>query len=310
LIGDEDHNIPLRNEDSVVIYPDSQFHPQYGVSVYGAVHNPGTYLRHDSMTVSDLVLLAGGLLEGAVTSGWELSRLDTTEINTYTHVVKVDIGSDYWNADRSSEIMLTDFDVLMVPFDPRSTPQKFVEVAGYVMYPGRYSIRREGERLSEILARAGGMRSGAYLEGSRLFRRFNNAGLVPINFREAVEDIQSRDNIVLYEGDSIHVAFLEDVVYVSGEVYVPSPVLYKEGADLDYYIEQAGGFKEDAEEGSTVAFLPGGKKWEDGEILPGSSVFVPRKIDKPDTTLATIASLATVLASLAAMTASIVAVSR
>jgi hypothetical protein len=131
-----------------------------------------------------------------------------------------------------------------------------------------------------------------------------------LDFRKALEDKYARDNVVIYDGDSINVAFTEDVIYVSGEVYVPSPILYEEGKGLSYYINQAGGYKEEAETGNTVVFLPGGKKWDGGEILPGSTILVPREIEKPDNTLPIVRDLATILASLAAITVALIQVTK
>jgi protein involved in polysaccharide export with SLBB domain len=310
LSGDEQNNLVLANEDSVVLYADSQFSPRHTVKIFGAVHNPGEYPRLDTMHLADLVVMAGGLLESATVNGWELSRLDTTDLRKYSELIKINSAKEYWQEGIPDDLTLRDFDVLFVPFNPKFSEQKFVRISGYVMYPGVYSIRFEGERLAEIFARAGGLRPGAYLEGSRLFRKFNNAGLIPLNFRNAVEDSRSRDNVVVYDGDSVHVAFTEDVVYVSGEVYVPSPVLFEEGEGLSYYIRQAGGYKEEAEDGNTVVFLPGGKKWEHGDILPGSTILVPKKIEKPDTLLPILRDLATILASLAAITVALIQVSK
>jgi len=310
LEGDERENLLLQNEDSVVVYPESQFFPRHTVSVSGAVRNPGEYPRYDNMTVSDLVVLAGGLQEGANLNGWELSRVDTSDIRTYTTLTRIDGEADYWRTPGQKGTLLADFDVLFVPFDPRVSPQKFVTITGYVMYPGKYSIRFEGERLADVFKRAGGLRPGGYPEGSRLLRKFNNAGLVPLDFHQAIFHPESRDNVVVYEGDSINVAFTEDVVYVSGEVYVPSPVLFEAGAGLSYYIRQAGGSKEEADDGKTVVFLPGGKIWEDGDILPGSTIFVPREVDKPNEWLPLVRDLTVILASLAAITVALVQVTK
>ncbi|HEX7573545.1 MAG TPA: hypothetical protein VF514_10650, partial [Bacteroidota bacterium] len=68
--------------------------------------------------------------------------------------------------------------------------------------------------------------------------------------------------------------------------------------------------KEEAEESNTVVFLPGGKKWEHGDILPGSSILVPKKIEKPDTLLPIIRDLATILVSLAALTVAVIQVTK
>ena len=119
------------------------------------------------------------------------------------------------------------------------------------------------------------------------------------------------------EGDSIYVAYLEDLVNVKGEVFVPSFVVYKKGESVNYYITQAGGYKEEADKGKVVVFLPGGKKWESGtwpfpdpEILPGSLVYVPTKVEKEDKTLPILTAWATVMASLAAITVAIVQVTK
>jgi polysaccharide biosynthesis/export protein len=303
-------NLLLQNEDSVVVYSFDEFHPSQKVSVFGAVRHPGDYLRHDSMTVTDLVMAAGGLTEGAMTSGWELARLDTEDVKTYTRLTKIGGDNQYWSGEGGKGIHLQDFDVLTIPSDPRFSTQKFVRVTGYVTYPGTYAIQYEGERLVDIFRRAGGLRPGAYLQGSRLIRKFNNAGLIPLDFKLALSSASSRDNVVVYDGDSINVAYTEDVVYVSGEVYVPSPVLYEVGEGLSYYIDQAGGYKEEAEDDNTVVFLPGGKKWDRGEILPGSTIMVPKKIEKEDKTLPIVRDLVTILASLAAITVALVQVTK
>ncbi len=310
LAGGGQDNILLQNEDSVVIYGESQFSPRHTVRIFGAVKMPGEYPRLDEMHVADLVVMAGGLADAASVEGWELSRVDTTDTRSYARVIKIDSRTAYWEEGIPDDLALHDFDVLFIPFNPKITLQKFVRISGSVMYPGVYAIRSEGERVADILHRAGGLRPGAYMEASRLFRKFNNAGLIPLDFRNAIEDPLARDNIVVYDGDSIHVAITEDVVYVSGEVYVPSPVLFEEGEGLSYYIRQAGGYKEEAEKSNTVVFLPGGKKWEHGDILPGSTILVPRELDKPDTTLPILRDLATILASLAAITVALIQVSK
>jgi protein involved in polysaccharide export with SLBB domain len=310
LSGDPLHNLELKNEDSIVVYADSQFFPQRNVSVSGAVRQPGTYIRHGQMTLADLVVLAGGLTDGAATENWEVARLDTTEPGVYRRILKVSAGEDYWNDEDEQALLLEDFDAVLIPYNPRFSLGRSVKVTGYVMFPGTYTLRHEEERLAGILKRAGGLRDGAYLVGSRLIRKYNNAGLVPLDFRSALIDSVSLDNIVLYDGDSIYVSRTEEVVYVSGEVYVPSPVLFKQGASLSYYIYQAGDYTQDAEEGKTVVFLPGGKKWDSGEILPGSHILVPRKIEKEDKVLPLLRDSVAIFASLAAITVSIIAITR
>jgi protein involved in polysaccharide export with SLBB domain len=317
LERDPAHSLLLQNEDSLVLYKESQFFPQQTVSIGGAVRNPGPYPRNEKMTLADLVVLAGGLKENASTRAWEVSRLDTSMLGKYSTVFTIDVTRDYWNTKEQQAFQLQDFDFVFVPVDPRFTQNKLVKLSGYVMSPGLYTIRYEGERVAELIRRAGGLRPGAYLEGSRFVRKMNETGIIPTDFKKALDDTTSRDNVVLNEGDSIHVAFLDDVVYVYGEVFVPSAILYKKGESVDYYIKQAGGFKQEADESRVAAFLPNGKKWESGwfffsdpELLPGSTVTVPKIIEKEDKTLPLVRDLATILASLAALTVAVVQITK
>src|SRR3990172_5945163 len=312
MTGDASANLELQNEDSIVVFEELQFRPVGKVAITGAIRKPDYYPRYEKMTLHDLVVTAGGLQESAELTGWEISRLDTTFLGVYARIIKIQTPFFYNPDADDSTLLLKDFDYVFIPFDPKFQVQKFTDLQGYVMYPGPYPIRFEGERLADLINRAGGLRPGAYLEGSRFFRRGAvgdkiQIGQIPIDFRIALGDQSSRDNLVLYERDSIYISYFEDVVRVSREVFVPSAILYKRGEDIDYYIGQAGGTKD---EGRIYAFLPGGKKWESVELLPGSAIFVPRKIEKEDKTLPIIRDLATILASLAAITVALVQVAR
>jgi polysaccharide export outer membrane protein len=317
LAGNEKSNLELHNEDSLTIYKESQFYPQRQVSIAGAVRNPGRFPRYEKMTVADLVVLAGGLTENASYTEWEISRVETTQVGVFSHVTKLAVDSAYWRKEGNAAFELEDLDHVLVPTDPRITLPRVVDVQGHVMFPGTYSIRFDGEKISDVLKRAGGVKEGAYLLGSRFFRKRNNAGFVPIDIQEAMKDPIAPDNLVLVDQDSIYIPRYEELIYIRGEVFVPSPVLYKKGASLKYYIKQAGGYKDEADDGRTVVFLPTGKKWESGwfilpdpEILPGSAIFVPKKIEKEDKTLPLVRDLVTIVASLAAITVALVQVTK
>lgn len=317
LADDEKNNILLKNEDVIEVYKESQFFPEHMVTVGGAVRKPGPYTRNAGMTAGDLVVLAGGLKEEGLTNGWEISRIDTSKLGVYSKVFKIDMPKEYWAGHSSEPFYLKDFDQVFVPSDPKYSLPKMVQVSGYAMYPGPYAIQNEQEKLADILKRAGGLKPGAYLEGSVIIRKQNNAGLIPIEFKKALDDPTSRDNVGMVDGDSINIALHDDIVYVRGEVFVPSAVLYEKGAGLSFYLSQAGGLRDEADEAKVVVFLPGGKKWEpsvyrilDPDILPGSTIIVPRKVEKEDKTLPVLRDLATILASLAAITVALIQVSK
>jgi protein involved in polysaccharide export with SLBB domain len=317
LEGDSLHNIELKNEDELVIYKESQFFPEHTVSVGGSVRNPGTYPRYDSMTVSDLVVIAGGLTEEASFLSWELARMDTAKLGYLSTITKFDAPEYYWHNHWGQIGLLKDFDHLMVPSNPKYNRQRVVVISGYVLYPGAYALKEEGEKLSSIMYRSGGLKPGAYIEGATITRKLNNAGLVPVDFKEALDDTNSRENISMREGDIITIPMKQEVVMVRGEVFVPAAVVYRKGASLHYYLAQAGGMKEEADDDRIVVTLPNGRKWDTGwfifpnpDILGGSTIFVPLKIEKENKTLPILRDWATITLSLAAIVIGIVQITK
>jgi protein involved in polysaccharide export with SLBB domain len=186
------------------------------------------------------------------------------------------------------------------------------------MLQGDYTLRFQGEKLSDVIERAGGLRAGAYLPGARLFRQEREGrAQIPVDFERALADRNSLENVDIVEGDSIYVPPLDNVVYVKGEVYTPAGVVYRRGASLSYYIQQAGGFTKAAESEDVAVTLPNGRKWEPGwfifpdpEILPGSTVMVPQKLETEDNTLPILRDMTTIMASLAAITVALIQVTK
>jgi protein involved in polysaccharide export with SLBB domain len=97
------------------------------------------------------------------------------------------------------------------------------------------------------------------------------------------KNYHSISNLVLQPGDIVVVPKDPQVIYVIGEVGIPSNVPYMKGASLSYYIDNAGGYTTNAKSGKEVVILPNGKKWStsgwffipDAPILSGTTIFVP-----------------------------------
>ena len=62
--GMDDANLPLQNEDSVIVFRELDFRPTQRVAITGAIRKPDYYIRYNGMTINDLVMEAGGLTEG------------------------------------------------------------------------------------------------------------------------------------------------------------------------------------------------------------------------------------------------------
>lgn len=86
---------------------------------------------------------------------------------------------------------------------------------------------------------------------------------------------------MLEDGDVITIPEKTSVVMVHGEVRFPNAILYAPDKDIDYYIEQSGGFTQRANKNVIVVLHQNGK-FEDGDkakIQPGDEIFVLPKIE-------------------------------
>jgi hypothetical protein len=134
---------------------------------------------------------------------------------------------------------------------------------------------------------------------------------VNLSLAAALRRPGSPADMVLQPGDSLHVPEYLPTVRVSGAVVAPSSVQFVEGRSAHYYIENAGGFAENADEGRTVVRFANGSARTRGRFLffaswpepgPGAEVFVPVKTPKPSGNwLPIMATVASILASTASV---------
>jgi polysaccharide biosynthesis/export protein len=135
----------------------------YAVSVRGAVRRPGLYPLADTATVEAVLGVAGGLAPDAGTSaeiafargGEQRRTLDLTR-----------------PSDRRA--VLGAGDALRVDAADGRLEAGTVSVAGEVRRPGTYDVLR-GERLSSLIARAGGLTEDAYPAGAVFTRASEKA---------------------------------------------------------------------------------------------------------------------------------------
>ncbi len=294
----------LADRDSVVVYSRVDLRTPQLVRVEGYVKEPGTYPLAQDMTVEDLILTAGGFSEGAFTGSVEVARTrDTGTRNDTTAVVlTVPIGTETGGrlmegggvprsidsagvlpglAPGPDEFELRHDDRVFVRQDPGYREPQTVVIHGEVAFPGEYVLARRNERLMELIARAGGLTADAHVAGIHVLR----AGKpVALDAAEALRDPSGPPNLVLEGGDSLQVPSYDPTVLVLGAVSFESRVLYRPGADLSYYIEQAGGYQELADvKRTTVTRQNGERKSSQAvlmyrsspEVTPGSVIEVP-----------------------------------
>ena len=165
LEGDPLHNLVLKDKDEVIIHSIWEYMNKYTVSISGMVNRPGEFPYADNMTVRDLILVGGNIRDAAYLEKAELVRYDIVQgKKVETSLINFDIGLALKN-DPSHNLKLKPFDVINVKEIPEWKEKRTVAIAGEVLFPGTYQIRKE-ERLSSIIQRAGGFTETAYFRGA------------------------------------------------------------------------------------------------------------------------------------------------
>jgi protein involved in polysaccharide export with SLBB domain len=269
-------SIVLAPKDNVILYSRKEMFLPDSVEIAGAVFKSGRYEYRKGMTVKDLVMQAGGFLpqhekgKALVFRGGSLDR----------KVEQMDVAMQPGLDKGTERIELQPFDVVHIPVDPRWYRKEVVSLEGLVKYPGRYALLHPGEKLASVIARAGGFKEEAYVEGARFFRSKDNVGRVGVDVERAVRRPKGKAKISLVQGDSLYIPERSNTVKVIGEVGFETSVLYKEGAPASFYIERAGGFTRRSEKGRVVVQYANGESSSEGMFSrdpdAGSVIYVPQ----------------------------------
>jgi protein involved in polysaccharide export with SLBB domain len=166
LEGDAKDNIALEPKDRVFIHRDLNKLDPPTVTIEGEVGRPGKYPLGENLTAAGLVRLAGGFKRGAYKEEADLTRY---EVEQGTKIVSdhVEVPIEKAMADEpDADVRLRDGDVLAIrQLSGWNDLGATIQVKGEVAHPGGYGIQ-PGERLSSILARAGGFLPTSYPYGA------------------------------------------------------------------------------------------------------------------------------------------------
>lgn len=337
-------DIPLQKNDILYIPSIHDLEDRGDVTIFGEVAKPDSYPFSDNMTLEDLIIRAGGLREAASTVRVDVSRrikdpksTDYTDSigQTFTFALK-----DGFVIDGQQGFVLQPYDQVFVRRSPGYQAQQNVQVTGEVLFGGTYAMTNREERLSDIIRKAGGATPNAYLRGAKLTRVANEAekkrmrdvinlmnrqfgeammdslGIrvedtftVGIELDKAVANPGSEYDLVLREGDVINVPKLNNTVKINGAVMMPNTVGYLKGKDVDYYLDQAGGYALNAKKSKKFVIYMNGqvariKGSDKTKIEPGCEIIVPTRSNKK-TSVGEILGYTSSFASLATMFATL-----
>ena len=274
-IGPSDRNSTfIKNGDIVTVFEKPLF--TRSVAIYGQVKLPGEYPFSGQMDIMKLLSIAGGIddptfLESMYLKKAQVVRRSYSE--EYPKVILVNLDEAI-KGNAKHNIELENLDVIIVNQNPNYESPQRVDITGEVNIPGVYTIQENGETLDDILSRAGGFTSKAYDDGIQMYR--DSSQVVLQNY-----------DIVVMDGDSLHVPKHPGIVFVKGEVYNPGLIQFKKGKTLRHYIERAGGYNIYADNSRVVVFYANGdvkiKKWySNPKIKEGATIIIyPRVIEEP-----------------------------
>ena len=299
-------DVELKNCDEVVIASIDDVRVKKVVSIWGAIGNPGSFPYRENLTLGDLIVLAGGLLDKASVSTVEITRnidplLAEHETDKTVDLETVSIDRDLLLSDEGSNFKLLPSDVVFIRNLPTMRSNGIVMLDGEFAYIGNYQLTNNSTTVSQMIQRGGGLTAEADLDAGYLLRRItvnsveadirrrNSAALgdtayylkerepyehIAVNMREAVNHPGSESDVVLQSGDIIVIPQRNDMVRVSGKVQSPVSLLYKSGKNAKYYVKQAGGFASRAQKKKTYVVHA------NGQSVPVNHVLFFRKYPK------------------------------
>jgi protein involved in polysaccharide export with SLBB domain len=251
------------------------------VTVSGAVNHPGpVILNGPRVKLSEVINQAGGLRPEAFPQGVEFYR-NPAILATQSQKQIADVISklsDLLNESQyRRELARSDIDRLKAAglAARAGTP---------VNIPGTSSSSSD-QGLSAAVAARG---------TSNLFNRelvsaprtlttedLQPKGNVAINLIAALEKPNSEDDIIMLDGDSVNIPERPTTVQVIGAVFHARGVLYREGAKLDYYITQSGGYAPDAARDRVLVIRLGGGLTPINKVKsfqPGDVILIPTQV--------------------------------
>ena len=136
------------------------------------------------MTLHDALLTVGGVTEFGDSANIEISRrIHNPAIEEANHteseIIPINLTSDL-----SNNIYLEPYDLIIVKPLMGYSKQRTVLISGEVKIPGRYSLQKSKDRISDLIKRTGGFKASA--DSNSITIRRNVKSSLTVKEREAL----------------------------------------------------------------------------------------------------------------------------
>lgn len=271
-----EENVKIKAKDRIVVPAQEQYMDQFKVSISGAVRKPGEYVYDSSLSVKDMLVMAGGIKLEAAANRVDVFRLEIDENErTRTFATSIVLNRELEPFNDNDTLVIRPYDKIVVRYAPEFEPMQMVQINGEVRFPGAYALTGENEPLSSLVARAGGFTNESLPEASIMVRSEDNIGKIVTRLDKAVKGCK-RFDITLKGGDAITVPKFIDIILLdktgtnAEDVYLDKTL---EGSNTlniavnyqprraGYYVRKyGGGFnRKEASKGKTTVQHPNGR---------------------------------------------------
>ncbi|MFM8592094.1 MAG: polysaccharide biosynthesis/export family protein, partial [Sphingomonadales bacterium] len=278
----------LQAGDKLIVYDKRTFVLGSSVSIAGSVKDTLTTLYSPTLTIPELIKMAGGFTRSATSARLDVFRLGYGENGSGFTRFELEVDSSYNVIAPTTSFTLMPFDKVVVRDLPMFNLDRTVMLKGQVKYPGVYALEAKQVHLSDVLEQAGGLNSLADRRHALLIRSYNKRGLIGINLQKALQRRGSlRFDPVLLPGDTISIPAYQNTVGVrvqgtrqadlilagirtdSLRLNSVSSYIYANSRNAGWYIkEYAGGFAKRADKKSVTVAYP------DGSVRGTRTVFL------------------------------------
>ncbi len=177
LAGDESANLLLKPKDKVTLFDMENFREATPVLIHGRVARPGNFPWQKNMHLRDLVFLAGNVVRNAYLEQAEIIRWQPKQDGVQQSRLLLNLGKAL-AGDETHNLVLEPYDRVYVRTIPNWYEEMTITLNGEFRFPGEYSFSK-GDRLAEVILRAGGFSEFAYLPAA-------------VYTRESVRELQQK----------------------------------------------------------------------------------------------------------------------
>lgn len=203
-------NIELRREDELFVNSVLDIRDSLTIDLLGEVRTQGKFNYVDSMTVKDLILMAGGFTYAAnkqVEVARQIQYEDKINSNQVATILRTEINGDLSFNPGQENFVLQPMDVVTITKKVGYTTPEVVTITGQVQNVGKYTLSSRVDRVSDIVKRAGGLISDSYGEGAYIKRsRYSIDTLKSDVSKTSIEEAYNRKFKAQQEADKENLA--------------------------------------------------------------------------------------------------------